>query len=229
MGNVTLDSLSIEDRKKLQLESMQELQEKQKLIGENRKAYKKMVNDLLPSVFARLQKASVQLAKAKKSTFEDLATLVDLKQEVYGKDGDQYTHSFTSETGITITIGHRVSDNWDDTVTAGLNKMDKFLASLGKDKDSQMLIRVIKKLLAKDAKGNLNSSRVLSLKKEAEKSENTEFIDAIDIILAAYQPRKSRTFVTVKYRDENGDMQDLPLDITATDFPIEKEVENEQQ
>lgn len=210
-----LENLSAEDRKALLAEAKQELQENESRISEERKAYKQLVNETVPHLFDGLQYVSNELSKAKTETFNSLKTLIELKAQVYGKDIDQYTHSFTTDSGITLIVGSRITDNWDDTVTAGLNKVNVFLETLSKDKDSAFLVGMVRKLLTKDAKGNLKSSRVLQLKKEADQTGNAEFIDAIKIIMDAYKPRKGQEFVTARWKDAEGKTQELPLDITS--------------
>ena len=210
-----LENLSAEDRKALLAEAKQELQETESRISEERKAYKQLVNETVPHLFDGLQYVSNELSKAKTETFNSLKTLIELKAQVYGKDIDQYTHSFTTDSGITLIVGSRITDNWDDTVTAGLNKVNVFLETLSKDEDSAFLVGMVRKLLSKDAKGNLKSSRVLQLKKEAAKTGNADFIDAIEIIMDAYKPSKGQEFVTAKWKDAEGKTQELALDITS--------------
>lgn len=225
MSAVTLNNLSAEDRQKLLEELKQQEEEKERRIAEDRKAYKLLVNETIPPLFTILQAVSVELSAAKHTVFDSLQTLIKMKADVYGKEEDQSTHSFTTDAGITLIIGRRVGDGWDDTVTAGLDKVNKFLASLATDEKSKMLVKAISKLLAKDAKGNLKSSRVLQLKKIAEESGNAEFIDGVRIISDAYRPVKSREFVTALYKNNEGASVQLALDITAAEMP-EKEVEH---
>lgn len=222
-----LENLSAEDRKALLDQAKEELQSNEARIAADRKAYKQLVNETVPHLFDNLKYVSDELAKAKAETFNGLRTLIELKSDVYGRDVDQYTHSFTTDEGITLVIGCRITDNWDDTVTAGLNKVNVFLETLSKDKDSAFLVGMVRKLLTKDAKGNLKSSRVLQLKKEADQTANAEFIDAIKIIMDAYKPRKGQEFVTARWKDAEGKTQELPLDITsaANEQPIAEPIQ----
>ncbi|MGQ2119123.1 DUF3164 family protein, partial [Ornithobacterium rhinotracheale] len=68
--------------------------------------------------------------------------------------------------------GFRIIDGWDDTVTAGIDKVREFIASLAKDEATGKLVRAVNQLLKKDAKGNLKASRVLELTKLAEDFNN---------------------------------------------------------
>lgn len=216
MTSVKLEQLTAEDRKALMNELKAQESEAARKVKEARKAYKDLVNETIPVLYKNLKEVSELLTKAKADTFNGLKTLIAMKAEVFEtSSADQFTHSFTTEDGITLVVGNRTTDNWDDTVTAGLQKVDEYLASLAVDTKSKMLVGMIKKLLAKDAKGNLKSSRVLQLKKEAEATGDKRFIDAVNIIMDAYRPIKGQQFVTVQWKDNEGKLQNLPLDITS--------------
>ncbi|MGV4459871.1 DUF3164 family protein, partial [Ornithobacterium rhinotracheale] len=86
-------------------------------------------------------------------------------------------------------------DNWDDSLTAGIEKVRDFLKILAKDDNSANLVKVIQRLLKQDTKGNLKASRVIELTKLAEEINNEEFIDAVNIIRQSYKPQRSAFFV----------------------------------
>ncbi len=228
MEKITLEALTPEQKKALMAELEAEEKAKAKKMMEDRKAYKELVNAEIPALFYKLAAASDALQQAKQAVFDGLKTLIALKNEAYGRGGDLKTHTFTTDTGTTITIGNRTGDGWDDTVNSGLEKVNVFLDSLAMDTKSKILLKAVRKLLAKDAKGNLQSSRVLQLKQLAEESGDPGFIDGVNIIHAAYRPVITREFVTCLHRDENGIVHQLPLDITACELRKEKEVDDEQ-
>jgi hypothetical protein len=183
----------------------------------NRKAYKEMVNQTVPELFDRLLESSSTLSEVKTLVYNELKALITLKSELYGSEDNQ-SHTFTTTDGISIMVGHRMSDGWDDTVTAGIQKVDNYLSAIGGDKKTTMLVSTIRKLLSKDAKGNLKSQRVLQLKKIAEEHGELELIEAINIIQDAYRPVRSVEFVTCRYKGNNGDIVDLPLDMSSAPF-----------
>lgn len=215
---VTLDQLSEEEKDALLKELQAEQEKQQNKIKEDRKAYKNLVNEIVPGLFAELVIVSASLSEVKTKVYQSLKTLVQMKGDLYGKDTDQFSHSFTTEDGLTLIIGRRYNDGWDDTVTAGIKKVHDFLEGLGKDDNSKALVKTILQLLSKDKTGNLKASRVLQLKKLAEEVKNPDFTDAINIIQDAYRPVKTKEFVTVRYKDNNGVSVDLPLDISSADF-----------
>lgn len=218
---VDLTALSPKQMKDLMKQLEQKQKEQQKETAEKRNAYKKNVDATVSHLFPLLQSASEALGKVKAAVFTQLDSLKKEKAEVYGKEEDQTSHSFTNSDGsITIIIGYNMIDGWDDTANTGMAKANEYLKSLGKDRESKMLVESITKLLSKDSKGNLKASRVLQLKQIAERTGNKNFIDAINIIHDAYRPTRSKEFVRCIYKNNTGEQLILPLSIT--DAALEK-------
>lgn len=222
MTQVTLDQLTPEQIQKLQDDLREKDQAEQKRIREERKRYKTLVNEIVPPLVEGLKKLSATMAAQKKHVYDELSTLIVLKGEAYGREDDQSSHSFTTDDGMTIIIGHRLNDGWDDTVHTGIQKVNDFLGTLGTDKKTRDLVQAITRLLSKDSKGTLKASRVLQLKKIAEDMGDPGFIDAINIIQEAYRPVKSREFVTCRYTDAQGVKVEVPLDISSAELAIDE-------
>ncbi len=196
-----------------------ELKRREQETKENRKAYKELVNESLPQIIDRIKGISEDLQIAKLYLFESLKTLLDTKCEVYEAQDENQSHTFSDENGNAITYGFRVTDNWDDTVTAGISKVSKYLETLAKDDDSAKLVHGINRLLKKDAKGNLKANRVIELENWAEEIADAELIDAVSIIRDAYKPQRSIFFIEASQTDAQGKKQSIPLNISAVDFP----------
>ena len=199
---------------KAQLEA-EERAEKQKR-EDNIEAYKNSVDEFCRSKFACLQVLGEEMRRAKEEVFADAATLIKLKDELYDTKSDRHSNQFTTSDGrITIALGNRTNDGWDDTVNVGVDKVKTFIRSLAKDDDSAALTEMVMNLLAKDRKGNLKASRVLQLREIARKSGYPELIEATDIIQSAYRPVDTCQFISVSYKDEKGVKQTLPLSLAA--------------
>lgn len=194
---------------------IKEIEQENKAIKEARQAYKEKVNAVVPKLFVMLKELSNIISVAKTNVYNELEGLIAEKAEVYQKEDEQQTHSFSNEDGsATITVGFRVNDGWDDTVNVGVAKVKEFIETLGKDKDTKALTNTILELLSNDAKGNLKASRVLQLHKLAEEINNKAFTDAINIIKEAYKPVRTKQFVSLRFKDESGNLVELPLSIT---------------
>jgi hypothetical protein len=221
-AKVKLGDLTPQQRAVLKNELKKELQEKESQVKELRKGYKDQVNKTIPELFQKLKKSSELLATVKEQVYNNLQALVQMKSDVYDREQDQGSHSFTTDDGTTIIIGNRSIDGWDDTVDVGIQKVTDYIQSLGKDANSKRLVKTVLQLLSKDKTGNLKASRVLQLKKLAEDIADAAFIDAIQIIQDAYRPNKTKQFVTCRYKDEVGKVIELPLSITDVDFKDKK-------
>ena len=116
---------------------------------------------------------------------------------------------------MSITLGNRVNEGWDDTVEAGIAKVKEYLATLAKDDNSAALVETVMGLLAKDRKGALKANKVLELERLAVKSQNPEFLDGINIIKQAYRPVPTCQFISVKLKDDKGVESQLPLSLAA--------------
>lgn len=201
------------------LELQEEMKRRQAAKENDRKAYKELVNDTVPGLINTLKWVSETLQKAKLETFKGVTDLLELKEKAYNIKDDQRSHTFTTENGDSLTLGYRVNDGWDDTVGAGIAKVNQFLATLSKDDDSAFLVETIYKLLKKDAKGNLKSSRVVELNQMAQERNDEIFTDGVNIILNAYKPVKTCYFIEASTKDKQGRDVNLPLSISAVEFP----------
>lgn len=166
--------------------------------------------------FSRLQALSEEMRRLKEEVFGDAETLIALKDELFRTKSDRHSNQFTTSDGkITVALGYRTNDGWDDTVNVGVDKVKTFIKSLAKDEDSAALTEMVMNLLAKDRKGNLKASRVLQLREIARKSGYPQLIEATDIIQNAYRPVDTCQFISVSSKDDKGVKQTLPLSLAA--------------
>lgn len=179
-------------------------------------AYKNSVDEFCRAGFATLSVVSEAMRKAKEKMFADAETLISMKEELFRTKSDRRSDQFTTSDGrITIALGSRTNDGWDDTVNVGISMAKEFIKSLAKDEEAAALSEMVMGLLAKDRKGNLKASRVLQLRETANKSGYAKLIEAVDIIQAAYQPVETCQFISVSYKDDKGVKHTLPLSLAA--------------
>lgn len=215
-----MDTNNTVDLSKLSAKELQaELRKREQQQDEQRKNYKELVNTCVVDIISSLKAMSASLSQTKLNAFQDLKALLDTKVEVYDLKEAQQSHTFTDKQGNSVTYGYRVLDGWDDTVNAGISKINEFLQSLIEDSNSAKLVNTINRLLKKDAKGNLKASRVLELTKMAEEFDDAVFTDGVSIITRAYKPVRSCFFIDASYTDEQGNKVNIPLSISAAPFP----------
>lgn len=220
---MTIDiSKLTEEQKKQLFEAMKEdekAKEKRKL--EEREKYKNIVVETVEKKFKSLKEASEMLSSVKKAVFEDFETVLKMKAELYGIKEKQQSHTFTTAIGMSITIGHRVTDSFDDTVHTGIEKVKGYITKVTAGEKAE-LEELINLLLKKDKNGNLKASRVLELERIAEKVNDEELKDGVQIIKEAYKPLKSSTFIEAFYKDKEGKKVYIPLSISSVDVDIEE-------
>lgn len=190
--------------------------EKEVKTAENREAYKILVDETINGVFPQIEELSEMLASKKESIYRQFDEAVELKADAFGIKDGQRSHTFTSQDGKRrIILGYHETDAYDDTVNDGIAKVQKFIESLAKDSDSQMLVSGILRLLSTNTKtGTLKASRVMQLRKMADESGNEEFIDGVKIIEAAYRPVLSKQYVRAEKRGNNNEWVNIPLGMT---------------
>ena len=199
---------------KAQLEA-EERAEKQKR-QDDIAAYKSAVDEFCRLKFSRLEQLSAEMRRLKDEVFAEAEALIQLKEELFKTKSDRHSDQFTTSDGrITLALGNRTNDGWDDTVEVGVAKVKEFIKSLAKDDDSAALAEMVMNLLAKDRKGNLKASRVLQLREIARKSGYPALIEATDIIQSAYRPEETCQFISVSWKDDKGVKRTLPLSMAA--------------
>lgn len=185
--------------------------------NEERDAYKNLVAETIPKVLLKLQKTSEMISNIKTETFRLFETILDLKNQVYGFKEKQMSHTFSSD-NEEITIGYRINEGWDDTVTIGIEKVQNYISSLSTSKETASLVKIVFNLLKKDAKGNLKGSRVLELQKLTKEFNNEEFTDGVEIIASSFKPVRSSWFIEASLINENGTRTNIPLSMSSVNF-----------
>ena len=223
MSEVQTHHVLMTDEQKAQYEAFlaqQQAEQAKAQAKQMREDYREMVDDAIESMMPKLKVVSKDLENYKRTVFEEFSTILEMKAEMFkiekGEDLDNQSHSFTNSKGnMRIVLGHYVTDNYLDTVDEGIAKVQQYISSLASDDKSQALVDMVMRLLAKDAKGTLKASRIIQLRKMAEKSGAPEFIEGVKIIEEAYQPIKSRTFLKAYVKNEQtGAWDQIPLGMT---------------
>ena len=179
-------------------------------------AYKNSVDEFCRGKFARLQALSDEMRRLKEEIFSDAETLITLKEELFKTKCDRRSDTFTTSDGrITISLGNRTNDGWDNTVEVGIAKVKEYLQSLAKDEAGAKMFEVVMKLLAKDRKGNLRAGAMIQLEQHARRFGDPLFIEGVEIIRQSYRPVDSCQFVSASWKDDHGIRHTLPLSLAA--------------
>lgn len=213
---INIENLNAEQLAQLE----QQLEAKKKAdkarIQADRDAYTELVDETVRSTVKRLQNLSSEMAAIKAEVFAAFETIIKTKEELFKVKLDRRSDTFSTRDGqMSIQLGYRTLDAYDDTVDAGIAKVKEYLATLAKDDNSAALVDTVMSLLSKNRKGELKASRVLELERLAAKSGSPEFMDGINTIKAAYKPAKSGQFISVTIKNDEGKDENLPLSIGA--------------
>lgn len=223
MEEIKQTTVTMTEAEMAQFRAFQEAQkaeEAKNAAKQMREDYREMVDDAIESMMPGLQTMSECLTNHKKKVFEEFSAILEMKAEMFkmekGEDLNNQSHTFTNSKGtMRIVLGNYVTDGYLDTADEGITKVQNYIQSLASDEKSQSLVKMVMRLLAKDAKGTLKASRIIQLRRMAEESGNAEFIEGVKIIEEAYQPQTSRTYLKAYVKDEktNAWVQ-LPLGMT---------------
>jgi len=221
MTTIDIKKLSPEQKAELAAQLAAEEKEKKEQRKQNLEALEKMAADVMPEAFSQAETAWQVLTEAKANIFRLFREYLKLKIEVFENKSLQKTHTITVG-DKSITLGYRVADGYSDNANYGIAMVHKFLGTLAKDENSKKLLQTVYRLLSKNAKGDLDSKKVLELAKIAQESyPGTDFEEGIGIIQDAFQPKMSRWFIEAKKIDGQGVERSVPLSITSADLPAD--------
>lgn len=216
-------------------EAFKQFQEKQakekaaKKRKEDREAYAQLVDSEIESAIPELRSLSEQMLAVKSKVYENFAEVINIKANVLKLTKDtQRTHTFTHSNGkMRLTLGYNFIDDYRDTVNDGIAIVKQYIESLATDTKSKELVATILQLLSRDGTGNLKASRVLQLRKLADKSDNDQFKEGVQIIEEAYQPSLTKQFIRAEWKDEHNKWHIIPLSVTDVEQTETKQEANE--
>lgn len=182
----------------------------------DREAYRELVDETIAGAIPALMSVSNAIKKAKLAVMDNFRVVIDMKSDVLKLTKDeQRSHTFTNSEGTKrITLGVYVTDGYRDTVEDGIAIVKEYIEGLASDAKTKSLVKMVMRLLARDAKGTLKASRVVQLRKVAEESGNERFMEGVQIIEEAYLPAVSKQFIRAEVKDDKGMWKAVPLGMT---------------
>ena len=184
------------------------------------KAYKQLVDEAVNLTVPEAQDISRILEQKKAAIFERFHSIISMKDELFSgsskaKDG-RFTDTFTNKNSTArVTLGFNTNDAYDDTYTAGVEKVKEYIQSLASDDKSRQLAEMVNTLLMERSKaGQLKAQNVLRLESMANEIGDPTFIEGMKIIRDAYRPDRTKQFVKVEVKDASGKFQTVSLNMT---------------
>lgn len=183
--------------------------------------YKNLVDSVIEETVSKAIGLSEMMVAAKGDILDSFRAVIDLKEELFKgtnklKDG-RFSDTFTNSNSTKrVTIGYNTLDNYDDTYTAGVDMVNKYIESLASDDKSKQLADMVNTLLKERSKGNqLKAQNVLRLEKMATDSGDETFIEGMRIIRDAYRPIQSKQFVKVEIKTAESN-EWIPVSLNMT-------------
>lgn len=213
-------TMSADERKEFEaFKAAKAKKEAEQKAKEQRELYSKMVDEEIENSIPELSSLSEQIKTTKETVYGNFKTIIEMKQEIFAskiKDS-QRSHTFTNSEGDKrITLGFYVTDGYRDTVEEGIDIVQEVISGFANSPETEALVKMVLKLLSRDAKGTLKASRIVQLRKIAEESGNERFIEGVKIIEEAYQPAVSKQYVRAEMKDEKGQWKAIPLGMTES-------------
>ena len=185
------------------------------------KTYKDLVDEAVNQTVPEAQEISRILEQKKVGIFERFHSIIAMKDELFAgskskaKEG-RFTDTFTNKDSTArVTLGFNTNDAYDDTYTAGVEKVKEYIQSLASDDKSRQLAEMVNTLLMERSKaGQLKAQNVLRLESMANEIGDPTFIEGMKIIRDAYRPDRTKQFVKVEVKDESGKFQTISLNMT---------------
>lgn len=159
-----LSALTPEQKKALkeQLQAEERAEEARK--QNERKAYKDLVDITVENSAKKLIALSCEMQRIKQEIFQECATLIKSKNELFKTKGDRKSDTFTtSDNKYRLSLGNRTNEGWDDTVDAGLEKIEDFLSTLISDERVRLLFLPSAASWLRTRKAALRQTRFLNL------------------------------------------------------------------
>lgn len=183
----------------------------------DREMYKQMVDEEIERSIPVLLGISEEIKESKQKVLDNFKTILEMKSDLFRTKvrDDQRSHTFTNSRGDQrITLGVYVTDGYRDTVEDGIAIVKEYIEGLASDEKTKALVKMVLRLLARDAKGTLKASRVVQLRKIAEETGSERFMEGVQIIEESYQPAISKKFIRAEVKNENGAWVCIPLGMT---------------
>ena len=184
----------------------------------DREMYKQLVDDEIEKSIPVLLAVSEKIKQSKQQVLDNFKTILELKGNIFKTvRDDRESHTFTNSEGSKrITLGVYVTDGYRDTVEDGIGIVKEYIESLAKDEKTKSLVSMVLRLLSRDAKGTLKASRIVQLRKVAEETGDSRFLEGVRIIEESYQPEVSKQFIRAEQKDVNGMWRSIPLGMTES-------------
>lgn len=178
-----------------------------------RKAYDRLRDDYISTVFGKMEELSAQLSAFKDESVKLGLELHAKMYEAYGrepKDGiDSYT--LTSADGSSkVVIERQWRCEYDETAEVAIAKLKEVLRDKFAQRN-QAMYSMLERVLLRNNKGDYDERLVAKLRAEEDKVNDPRFSDALAMLAKSYKPVSSQTYIRAYRKGAAGKWEDITM------------------
>ncbi|MDO6542792.1 DUF3164 family protein [Photobacterium sanguinicancri] len=177
------------------------------------------INDFVEKHISEARNIQQTLKTFKRKVYEDCYAFLELLAEKYEtkkkRGGAKGGFSFSSYDGalqIKITVQDRITFGPELQIAKEL--IDECVQDWSSDANDYLKV-LINDAFEVDREGNLNTGRILSLRKHKDKIIDQRWINAMEAIADAIMVTGSKTYLNFRERTSEGKLINIPLDLAA--------------
>ncbi|KLV09592.1 sulfate transporter [Photobacterium aquae] len=177
------------------------------------------INDFVIKHIAEARRIQDILKTFKRDVYEDCYAFLELLAEKYetkkkrgGAKGGFSFSSYDGQLQIKITVQDRITFGPELQVAKEL--IDECVHDWSSDANDYLKV-LINDAFEVDREGNLNTGRILSLRKHKDKIRDQRWVNAMEAIADAVMVTGSKTYLNFRQRNSEGKLNNIPLDLAA--------------
>ncbi|OZS45330.1 sulfate transporter [Photobacterium sanguinicancri] len=177
------------------------------------------INDFVEKHISEARNIQQTLKTFKRKVYEDCYAFLELLAEKYEtkkkRGGAKGGFSFSSYDGalqIKITVQDRITFGPELQIAKEL--IDECVQDWSSDANDYLKV-LINDAFEVDREGNLNTGRILSLRKHKDKIIDQRWMNAMEAIADAIMVTGSKTYLNFRERTSEGKLINIPLDLAA--------------
>ncbi|UJZ95022.1 DUF3164 family protein [Photobacterium damselae subsp. damselae] len=171
-----------------------------------------LMDEFVCNLVAEAKTYREQLAQFKKKVFDDCYTFLEMLAEKYDRKlgGKKGNVSFTSFNGSQL-VRISIQDNivFGPELQVAKDMVDELVSEWSAGANEN-LRAIITDAFQVDKEGNINTARILSLRRI--KIDDERWIDAMNAVSESILVSSSKSYVRFYKKDEKGEMQSVSLD-----------------
>lgn len=209
-----ISNLTEEQQEELQKQLDAKKTERERKRRQELASYNELVDSTVADIFKASSVINKKMSSLKTFAYKQANALIQLKNELFSVE--EQSNEITLRNGdntLMVKLGTNEVDKFQDTYTAGVQKIDNWLDDNAKDGDPS-IVKLLKVFIGDNKRGKLKLQQVVKVGKLAEEIESPELIEASKIIRDSHFTAKSSSYMRVYYKDGHDVWQPLALNFT---------------